>query len=281
MASLLEAAVDVKATAATRVELSNLTTPTDAIAELVIDGVMVEVAAPATLAGLADAINSTAQLADNGTVARSDGKRLILENLYGENLSVAVPQSTGVTVTDAKGGAQILTGRPNSFQGVSIMGEVSLVAGEELSLYSPQLFGEPLQQSRADFGFPLELVGDARTGDRLVIEFNNAGTTDNRNALALADLLKTGKVGRSEASYTESYGELIQGVGIAGAEAQLNRAAAQALLDQSVTDRASHSGVNLDEEAANLIRFEQAYNASAQIITIARDIFNTLINAVR
>ena len=57
--------------------------------------------------------------------------------------------------------------------------------------------------------------------------------------------------------------------------------AASALLEQSLAQRESISGVNLDEEAANLIRFEQAYNASAQIISVARDIFNTLFSIMR
>ena len=51
------------------------------------------------------------------------------------------------------------------------------------------------------------------------------------------------------------------------------------MLEQSESYRESVSGVNLDEEAANLIRFEQAYNASAQIIAVARDTFNVLLNA--
>jgi flagellar hook-associated protein 1 FlgK len=53
------------------------------------------------------------------------------------------------------------------------------------------------------------------------------------------------------------------------------------LLEQSTARRESVSGVNLDEEAANLIRFEQAYNAAAQIISVARETFNTLYNAVQ
>ena len=53
------------------------------------------------------------------------------------------------------------------------------------------------------------------------------------------------------------------------------------MLTQATNNRDSVSAVNLDEEAANLIRFEQYYNASAQVIQVARTIFDTLINSVR
>jgi len=68
---------------------------------------------------------------------------------------------------------------------------------------------------------------------------------------------------------------------VQSSQSQINRDAASSLLDQSVARRESISGVNLDEEAANLIRYEQAYNASAQIISVAREIFDTLFSVVR
>ena len=74
-------------------------------------------------------------------------------------------------------------------------------------------------------------------------------------------------------------GLLFLWVGAAAGQAEVNRSAAQSLLEQSESYRESVSGVNLDEEAANLIRFEQAYNASAQLISVARDTFNVLLNA--
>ena len=82
-------------------------------------------------------------------------------------------------------------------------------------------------------------------------------------------------------SFSDSYAELVQFVGIQSSQSQINRDAASTLLDQSIARRESISGVNLDEEAANLIRYEQAYNASAQIISVARDVFNILFDVVR
>ena len=57
--------------------------------------------------------------------------------------------------------------------------------------------------------------------------------------------------------------------------------AAQALQRQAIEDRASVSGVNLDEEAADLLRFQQAYQAMAQVVTVADSMFQSLLDAVR
>ena len=59
----------------------------------------------------------------------------------------------------------------------------------------------------------------------------------------------------------------------------MNTDAARSVLEQTQSLRDSISGVNLDEEAANLIKFEQAYNANSQVISIARQVFDTLLNA--
>ena len=61
----------------------------------------------------------------------------------------------------------------------------------------------------------------------------------------------------------------------------LSPEATGAILKQATNNRDSLSAVNLDEEAANLIKFEQYYNASAQIIQVARSLFDTLITSFR
>lgn len=113
-----------------------------------------------------------------------------------------------------------------------------------------------------------------------MLAFNSGGVADNRNGLALASLSELQIVGDPPRSFSGAYGGMVQTVGIQSAQANLNLQAADSLLAQSETFRESVSGVNLDEEAANLIQHEQAYNAAAQVISIARDIFNTLLNSV-
>jgi flagellar hook-associated protein 1 len=70
-------------------------------------------------------------------------------------------------------------------------------------------------------------------------------------------------------------------VGVKSRRASINAGVQARLLDEARSQRESISGVNLDEEAANLIRFQQAFQASAQVIAVAGTLFDTLIAAVR
>ncbi len=125
--------------------------------------------------------------------------------------------------------------------------------------------------------YQFTLSGSPASGDQFSIAANTNGTSDNRNALAFSDLGLSKIV--SGMSFNDSYGQLVSGIGAKTAAVKNNRDAADTLLTQSQANRDSVSAVNLDEEAANLIKFQQAYQASAQIITIARSLFSTLLTA--
>ena len=130
-------------------------------------------------------------------------------------------------------------------------------------------------------GFQAEMMGFPDAGDEFTINFNANGSSDNRNAVALGQIRTKDVLNDGSTSFENAYGSLIEEVGTKTAQSQISRDAAQSLLFQSQANRDSMSGVNLDEEAANLIKFEQAYNASAQIISIARQIFDTLLDILR
>lgn len=129
--------------------------------------------------------------------------------------------------------------------------------------------------------------GRPAAGDEFTLEYNQSGVSDNRNALKLADLQSKqtvgvdGSVPGSGFSFTDGYGELVERVGTLTAQARMDNEATGAILKQATDNRDSLSAVNLDEEAANLIKFEQYYNASAQIIQVARSLFDTLISSFR
>lgn len=130
--------------------------------------------------------------------------------------------------------------------------------------------------------------GRPQAGDTFSVAFNANGVSDNRNALKLADLQSKASIGVDPAapgstgvSFSDGYGDLVERVGTLTAQARLDGEATTAILKQATDNRDSLSGVNLDEEAANLIKFEQYYNASAQIIQVARSLFDTLISSFR
>ena len=103
---------------------------------------------------------------------------------------------------------------------------------------------------------------------------------DNSNALALAALQTQGTMDGGRASYLDAYGEMVADIGIQTHRAAVNGDAQKALMNQAIEAREAVSGVNLDEEAANLLKYQQAYQASAQVISVVNSLFQTLFNAV-
>ncbi len=104
---------------------------------------------------------------------------------------------------------------------------------------------------------------------------------DNEVALKLAGLENRSVLNSGTDTITDAYGQLISSVGSSTHSAQIGRAAQETLLNQAQGARENISGVNLDEEAANLIKFQNSYQAAAQAISVASSLFDTLIGAVR
>lgn len=137
------------------------------------------------------------------------------------------------------------------------------------------------------YTFEQRFSGRPEAGDTFTLAFNSGGVSDNRNALKLADLQSKASIGvdpgsaTSGASFTDSYGALVERVGTLTSQARTDSEATGAILKQASDNRDSVSAVNLDEEAAKLIQFEQYYQASAQIIQVARTLFDTLLSTLR
>ncbi|MCA6062538.1 flagellar hook-associated protein FlgK [Thalassolituus marinus] len=143
------------------------------------------------------------------------------------------------------------------------------------NLFEQDPVGEPVY-----FGFDVEVSGLVQSGDEFTIDFNSDGTSDSRNGVSLA-ALQTEDTVAGNTSFSEAYSRLVEEVGSTTSKAQINRDSSEVLLRNSEDAVSSLSGVNLDEEAAALIQFELAYNASAQVIQVARSIFDTLISTFR
>jgi flagellar hook-associated protein 1 FlgK len=148
--------------------------------------------------------------------------------------------------------------------------------------YNPTTGGDVFPTPSAlDHGYRLQLKGAPAAGDEFSTEYNAGGVGDNRNALLLANLANNKLMANGSASVTDSYIVMVADVGAETKQAELKSVAQKGILDKAIASRESVSGVNLDEEAANLIRFQQAYQAAAQVITVANTMFDSLLNAVR
>jgi flagellar hook-associated protein 1 len=131
------------------------------------------------------------------------------------------------------------------------------------------------------YGYEIKLAGDPQAGDSFDINYNLNGGGNNENIALLGDLQQQGILDGGNSSYQQAFGRIIARVGVNTQSAQIRRDAAEGILFQSQERRDSLSGVNLDEEAANLMKFQQAYEASAQVINVARTLFQTVLDSVR
>ncbi|MGO2146283.1 MULTISPECIES: flagellar hook-associated protein FlgK [Halomonas] len=118
---------------------------------------------------------------------------------------------------------------------------------------------------------------DGETATLTVAQNIIAASADNRNALALQKLQSEAVVGGS-ASVSSGYASIVSDVGNRANITQVNLDARQGLTDQLRAVQQSESGVNLDEEAANLIRYQQYYMANARVIDTAGSIMDTILN---
>lgn len=133
--------------------------------------------------------------------------------------------------------------------------------------------------SLAGDAYQLQINGAPQNGDQFTIDINVGGISDNRNAVAMSTLRINGNMENGKLSFEDAYGSMVEDIGSQTARLRIGREAANSLLVQTRASRDAVSGVNIDEEAANLIRFEQAYSASAQVINVARQIFDTLLRS--
>jgi len=126
-------------------------------------------------------------------------------------------------------------------------------------------------------GFSFQIDGNPAAGDIFTIVPNNGGSADNRNVLLLGVLQTRNTLGNGTASYQSAYGQLVSQIGNKTRELEVTSKAQANLLAQTEQSMQSVSGVNLDEEAANLIRFQQAFQASSKVIEISNTLFDSIL----
>lgn len=122
----------------------------------------------------------------------------------------------------------------------------------------------------------VQFTGTPAQGDAFTIKQSAANTSDNRNATALAAVQTSKVLLGGTASIESAYAQMVSDIGNTAREVNTAYEAQSSLFDQATTAVQSFSGVNLDEEAANLLRYQQAYQASAKIIDISGKLFDLL-----
>ena len=222
-----------------------------------------------------------AKIGNNGTGVISSGEMLAIVDDSALALNPANPiyQSAGVLAAPVL--IQFTTATDYTvYETSDPFNPAVLFSGTIIPGQKNEIFGS--QGTDPNFiGFQVTIDGAPQVNDEFTIDFNQNGSSDNRNAAALSGIRAQNILDGNSTNFENSYGSLIERIGTQTAQAKVGRDASESLLFQSQASRDSMAGVNLDEEAANLIKFEQAYNASAQLITVARQIFDTLLSSLR
>ena len=166
----------------------------------------------------------------------------------------------------------------NSFSGFPATANVTVKNGNTTTSYVagaaiPYVEGSTISYN----GLSFVVSGAFKNGDVVNISNNATGTGDNRNAVLLAGLQTKNTMASGSTSFQGAYGQFVSLVGNKAHELEVTNSAETKLLDQALQAQQAESGVNLDEEAANLLRYQQAYQAAGKLMQIASQLFDALL----
>ncbi len=191
-----------------------------------------------------------------GTAAANLGSGLIKGGTVDASYLVA-PLGADVTLTYDSASNQ-LSGFPDG-------SSVSYSAGASLS------FG----------GITFTISGTPANGDKFTLAKNTGGVSDGRNALLLAGLQNKKTIANNSSSFNDAYSQLVSTVGNKARQIEISNTAQTSLTAQIRSAQQSVSGVNQDEETANLLMFQQMYQANAKVIQTASTMFDAILGIAR
>lgn len=204
-----------------------------------------------------------------------------VNNSVGATLTASITNANALTASDYRiqydgtnynitrlsdNSVQTFASLPQTVDGLSING--TFAAGDSFLL-------QPTRNNATSLSVLINNV------DKIAASDINGGSANNINALLLAELQTKGTLNNSSVSYESAFGQLVSAVGNKTNELKVNSAATKSLLLQTQAAQQSESGVNLDEEAANLLRYQQAYQAAGKVMQIASSLFETLLTLGR
>ncbi|WP_428312304.1 flagellar hook-associated protein FlgK [Hydrocarboniphaga sp.] len=158
---------------------------------------------------------------------------------------------------------------------------IAFTSATEYTINGSGSYTLPADGKIAINGWSTTVGGVPAAGDSFTLSQNDGASGDNSNALALAAVANQGLLAGGRNTLSAANSALVSSVGSQASQASTQLDAQNALSTQTQAERDSVAGVNLDEEAADLIRFQQAYQAAAQIVSAANTLFDSLLSAVR
>lgn len=209
---------------------------------------------------------------------------------------------TGGTITDTGGGTFSITGATLIVEGGSNPPQSTSFSGLTVTVNAAGTIAIPATASNTQIastfrstpatglaftanatnnlsvnGWTVQMTGTPNSGDTFTIGANNNGVGDTRNAVLLGALQSANTLANSSTTYQGAYAQLVSQIGNKTRELEVTSRAETSYLEQAVAAHESESGVNLDEEATNLLRYQQAYQAAAKMMQTASTLFDTLL----
>jgi flagellar hook-associated protein 1 FlgK len=228
--------------------------------------ISVAVTDPAKIAAAAPVVTN-APTTNSGTATISAGA---VDATYS---ALGTAATLPVTLTYASGAPSMLTFPGSTTVPVTVSGTppITYPVGTTSVPYTD---GATINYGGASF----TITGTPVNGDTFTLAQNTNAPTDNRNALLLAGLQTQNTMQGGTSNYVGVYGQLVSQVGNQTNNLNVTSTAQTTLLNNTIAAQQSVSGVNLDEEAANLLRYQQAYQAAGKAMQVASTLFDTLLS---
>ncbi|MDR9863988.1 MULTISPECIES: flagellar hook-associated protein FlgK [Pseudomonas] len=224
-----------------------------------------------TLSDTINIYNPTAQADMQAALKNSTPVKLVFGDPSGGSQSYKFVDAKGGTISSGT----IVPGQANT---------LNLKVGIVDASGNPVLDTSVTPNVQKTFTVQTTVGGTPKSGETFTMNLTGAASSDNRNAQALVGLQTKQTVDTGSASkgisLTDAYNKLVTNVGTKTAQGKSDSEATTAILTQAAGARDSLSGVNLDEETGNLVKYQQYYTASSQIIKAAQETFATLINSL-
>lgn len=186
---------------------------------------------------------------------------------------------TNFTLTESGGATQTFASFPvTTSDGITLNLSGTPKAGDTFQLASPVGLTYTSGANITYNGWTTSISGTPATKDAFTVGSNTNATADGNNALLLAGLQSQNTLINGSATYAGAYAQLVSQIGAQTNQLQVTSQAQSNLVSQTQQTQQSISGVNLDEEAANLIKYQQAYQAAGKAIQTANTMFSTVLN---
>lgn len=262
-------------------------------ASIAVDGFSVDIASGNFVAGDRFLISPTKNAAREFALAITDSASLALGMPV---VTAASAQNSGLgkinleAIIDPESQAFSIPGQLNPPVKVAFLSPTTyrLVSANDDSILEDGLIYDPLNgsdifptPSGMDPGYRVRISGSVTAGDNFSINYNVNGSGDNRNGLLLADLYEQGVLNNNTLNFTQAYYLMSNDIASRINSAEISLNTNTIIQNQAESRRDQLSGVSLQEETINLARYQQAYEASAQIIEVGKNLFDIIIGLGR